>query len=179
MYRCASRRATRNADPPPSLRCSLLADRILSRFPDRFLDVPVFLHAGECKLLDDRCKFHKLANRYVDVHVRARRLVHDAGIRAQLHSLQAYRVVFHECLQQNLMARYDIREKYEHDENDFHWFVRLVAEFFTHYISLTINLSRIHLLALQEGVVFRVKLYFAHIHTQVSYIDQRMISPKV
>lgn len=95
---------------------------------------PVFLHAGECKLPGDRCKFHKLANRYVDVHVRTRRPVHGAGIRAQLRSLQAYRVVFHECLQQNLMARYDIREKYERDENHFHWFVRFVARHSWHVI---------------------------------------------
>lgn len=88
----------------------------------------------------DRCKFHKLVDRYVDVHVRTRRLVHGAGIRAQLRSLRAYRVVFHECLQRNLMARYDIREKYERDENHFQCFVRLVAAFFTRHILPMANL---------------------------------------
>lgn len=38
LYRCASRRTTRNADPPASLRSSLPANRILSRSPDRLLD---------------------------------------------------------------------------------------------------------------------------------------------
>jgi len=65
----------------------------------------IFLHAGECKLLCDRCKFHKLADRHVDVRVRTRR---GAGIREQLRPLHAYHVVFHECLQQTLMARHDV-----------------------------------------------------------------------
>jgi len=38
------------------------------------------LHAGKCKLPGDRCKFHKLADRYVDVRVRTRRPVHGADV---------------------------------------------------------------------------------------------------
>lgn len=93
----------------------------------------------------------------------------------QLRSLQAYCVVFHECLQQNLMARYDIRGKYERDENHFHWFVRIVAAFFTRHLPM-INLPCISSHQ-YRGELFRVKLYFRDIHIRVVY--QSTISPKI
>jgi len=120
LYRCAFRIRCTTPLVHRSSVASLFLSFFLPLFPCLLYDQPwsqylsprrpppvalIFLHAGECKLLCDRCKFHKLADRHVDVRVRTRR---GAGIREQLRPLHAYHVVFHECLQQTLMARHDV-----------------------------------------------------------------------